>query len=42
MTYALHDAARDRLVFVQSTHDDLARRVLATIGWATEDDNVTR
>ena len=34
ITYALHDAARDRLVFVQSTDDDLARRVLATVGWA--------
>jgi hypothetical protein len=35
VTYALHDAARDRLVIVQGTDDALAKATASTVGWAT-------
>jgi hypothetical protein len=34
VTYALHDEARDRLVLVQGTQEQLVREVAATVGWA--------
>ena len=33
-TLALHDEARDRLVFVQATDPDLPESIVKTIGWA--------
>ncbi len=34
VSYALHDAERDRLVFVESNDRELAEAVAATVGWA--------
>lgn len=36
VTYALHDRDRDRIVIVQATDDELARRTCESVGWATE------
>jgi hypothetical protein len=36
VTYAWHDAPRDRLVIVQATDDELARRVAGTVGRLAE------
>jgi hypothetical protein len=34
VTMVLHDQARDRLVLVQATDDELARELALTVGWA--------
>lgn len=42
LTLALHDEARDRLVIVQSNHEEMARKVAETVGVAREEQDVVR